>query len=88
MKTPRINLTSEDALVLQLISESGEEDITSLEQSLGMNRGRLLAILKSLRRKGLISIRRISGDWWVHISGKGKQLTHYVWPELSMSATR
>jgi DNA-binding MarR family transcriptional regulator len=88
MKTPRINLTSEDALVLQLISESGEEDLISLEQSLGMNRGRLLAILKSLRRKGLITIQRISGDWWVHISGKGKQLTHYVWPELSMSASR
>lgn len=88
MKTPRINLTSEDALVLQLISESGEEDLVSLQQSLGMNRGRLLAILKNLRRKGLITTRRISGDWWVYISGKGKQLTHYVWPEFSMNTAQ
>ena len=85
MKTPHINLTNEDALVLQLISESGEEDIISLEQSLNMNRGRVLASLESLRRKGLITIQSMSGDWWVRISSKGKQLTHYVWPELSMS---
>ncbi|HTK39339.1 MAG TPA: MarR family winged helix-turn-helix transcriptional regulator [Patescibacteria group bacterium] len=85
MKTPQISLSSEDAMVLQLISESGEEDIISLERSLGMNRGRVMASLESLRRKGLISIQRISGDWWVHISAKGKQLTHHVWPELTMS---
>lgn len=85
MKTPLISLTSEDALVLQIISETGEEDIIGLEQSLGMNRGRVMASLESLRRKGLISIQRISGDWWVHISAKGKRLTHHVWPELAMS---
>lgn len=83
MKTPHINLTNEDALVLQLISESGEEDVISLEQSLNMNRGRVLASLESLRHKGLITIRRISGDWWVRISSKGKRLTNYMWPELS-----
>lgn len=88
MKTPRVNLSNEDALVLQLISESGEEDIISLEQSLSMNRGKVMAILQSLRRKGLITIQRISGDWWVHISSKGKQLTHYVWPDLPMHAAK
>lgn len=87
MKTPTINLSGEDALVLQIISESGEEDIVSLERSLGISRGRVLASLESLRRKGLITVRRISGDWWVRISTKGKQLTHYVWPELAMSRT-
>ncbi len=86
MKTPHISLSSEDAMVLQQISESGEEDIISLERSLGMNRGRVMASLESLRRKGLITIQRISGDWWVHISNKGKELTHHVWPELAISA--
>lgn len=83
MKTPHISLSSEDAMVLQQISESGEEDIISLERSLGMNRGRVMASLESLRKKGLITIQRISGDWWVHISSKGKKLTHHVWPELA-----
>ncbi len=86
MKTPHVNLSSEDALVLQIISESGEEDIISLEQSLGMNRGRVMASLESLRRKGLITVRRISGDWWVRVSAKGKQLTHHIWPEFAMRA--
>lgn len=83
MKTPHISLSSEDAMVLQLISETGEEDIISLERSLGMKRGRVMASLESLRKKGLITIQRISGDWWVHISSKGKELTHHVWPELA-----
>lgn len=74
-------------MVLQVISETGEEDIISLEQSLGISRGRVMASLENLRRKGLITVRRISGDWWVRISAKGKQLTHHVWPELAMSST-
>lgn len=87
MKTPLIDLSAEDAMMLQIISETGEEDIISLEQSLGMGRGRVMAGLESLRRKGLITISRVSGDWWVRISTKGKQLTHHVWPELIMNPT-
>lgn len=88
MKTPQINLKSEDAIVLQQISESGEEDIASLERSLGIQRGRLLASIESLRKKGLVTIERISGDWWVHVSTKGKQLTHYMWPEMATANAR
>ena len=86
MKKPHIALTNEDAIVLQQISENSEEDLISLERSLGMKRGRVMASLERLRRKGLITVQRTAGDWWVHISSKGKQLTHYVWPEMSMAA--
>lgn len=85
MKTPRISLTNDDAIILQQISESGEEDIVSLSRSLGMQRGRVMASIESLRRKGLITVKRISGDWWVRVSNKGKQLTHHVWPELAVN---
>lgn len=85
MKKPHIALTNEDAIVLQQISENSEEDLISLERSLGMKRGRVMASLERLRRKGLITVQRTAGDWWVHISSKGKQLTHYVWPEMSMA---
>lgn len=83
MKQSRIQLSTEDALVLQQISETGEEDLVSLEQSLGMQRGRVMASLESLRRKGLITIQRTASDWWVAMSSKGKMLSHYVWPEMT-----
>ncbi len=81
MRKPQISLSTEDALVLQQINESGEEDITSLQQMLGMRRKRVMACLESLRRKGLITVQRTASDWWVQMSSKGKQLTHYVWPD-------
>lgn len=81
MKKPKISLSTEDALVLQQISESGEEDIVSLQQLLGMRRGKVVACLERLRRKGLITVQRTASDWWVHMSSKGKELTSYVWPE-------
>lgn len=83
MKKPQISLSIEDALVLQQISESGEEDIISLERMLGMRRKKVMACLESLRRKGLITVQRTASDWWVQISSKGKQLTHYVWPDAT-----
>ncbi|PID31268.1 hypothetical protein CR983_02065 [Candidatus Saccharibacteria bacterium] len=83
MRSRKINLNNEDALVLQQISESGEEDIVSLEQSLGMKRGRLLAIIESLRRKGLVTVQRTAGDWWIQLSSKGKSVAGYIWPEMT-----
>lgn len=87
MKTPRVTLSNEDAVILQQINESGEEDIISLEQALGMHRGRLMARLEHLRRKGLITIQRTAGDWWVQVSSKGKQVAQYIWPEASTGSS-
>lgn len=75
MKAPKISLSNEDAIVLQQISESGEEDLISLSRGLGMHRSRVMAILEKLRRKGLITIQRTAGDWWVHMSSKGKAMS-------------
>ncbi len=86
MKKPKISLSTEDSLILQQISESGEEDIISLSRNLGMQRGRVLAGVNSLRRKGLVVIQRTAEDWWVQASTKGKQVSHYIWPEMSYSS--
>ena len=48
-----------------------------------MNRARVIAILESLRKKGLVTVKRTAGDWWVGISLKGKQFTSYIWPEMA-----
>lgn len=73
-------------MILQQINQTGEEDIISLEQALGMQRGRLLARLEHLRRKGLITIQRTASDWWVQMSSKGKQVSTYIWPEANPMA--
>lgn len=86
MKTPRITLSNDDAIVLQQISETGEEDLSSLARSLNMKQGRVRASIESLRRKGLISIKRTANEWWINISSKGKAFSQYIWPESQFQA--
>jgi predicted transcriptional regulator len=83
VKKQSIGLSNEDAIVLQQICESGEEDVINLSRSLNMNRARVIAILESLRKKGLVTVKRTAGDWWVGMSLKGKQFTSYIWPEMA-----
>ena len=83
MKKPTVTLSNEDAMILQQISESGEEDVTSLAASLGIKRKKVMSSLQRLKSKGLIVVKHVSDDWWVYMSGRGKELMHYVWPEMS-----
>ena len=46
--TKNLNLTTDEALVLQQISESGEEDLTGLTDSLQMSRPKLMTQLSRL----------------------------------------
>ena len=81
MKQPIVNLSNEDALVLQQISETGEEDVISLAENLGMRRKRVIASLERLRQKGLVKIQRQADYLWVYMSAKGKDLTRHIWSE-------
>jgi DNA-binding MarR family transcriptional regulator len=82
MKEPiTMKLSTDEAIILQQISETGEEDVVSLAQTFGMKRKHIMSSLERLRKKGLISIQRTADDWWVHMSSKGKELARYVWPE-------
>lgn len=83
--TKQLNLTTDEALVLQQIIESGEEDLTSLTESLQMSRPKLMSQLSRLKNKGLIKIKTTTGDWWVSMSRRGKQTIHYLWPEMSLN---
>lgn len=83
--TKNLNLTTDEALVLQQISESGEEDLTGLTESLQMSRPKLMTQLSRLKNKGLIKIKTTAGDWWISMSRRGKQTIHYLWPEMSLN---
>ena len=86
MKSARpVQITNEEALVLQQISESGEEDVIGLSYSLQMRRDRVLQTLEHLKHKGLIVVKATYGDWWVRTSAKGTRLIRYMWPEIQMS---
>ena len=76
-----VSLSTNEALILQQISETGEEDIISLASILGLRRQQIMTTLERLRKKGLISIQRTASDWWVSVSSKGKEFSHYVWPD-------
>lgn len=80
-----ITLSTEEALVLQHISESGEDDIIGVSRSLRMSRQRVASLLTHLKHKGLVRIKTAYGDWWVQTSRKGSQLVRSMWPELQMS---
>lgn len=83
--TNRITISNEEAIVLQQISESGEEDLVSLARGLRMHRSRVMRHLEHLKHKGLITIKATYGDWWVRTSAEGTRLVRYMWPEMQMS---
>ena len=77
-------LTTDEALVLQQINEHGEDDVIGLEQSLRMSRPKLMAQLTHLKNKGLITVKMTTGEWWITVSRRGKQMMRRLWPEAAL----
>ena len=73
------------ALVLQQIQESGQEDLANLSESLRIKRSRLTHIIQALKHKGLVRLTKdYRNDVWVELSGKGRRLVTYLWPETRL----
>ena len=86
MKTLQtINLTNDEALLLQQISENGEDDVSGLAQSLRMSRRHVAARLEQLKNKGLVTMQSTYDDLWVRVSVRGRRLVRYLWPEMILS---
>jgi hypothetical protein len=80
------NLPEEYALVLQQVTELGEEDFSTLAELLRFDRQRLAHIIQALHHKGLIVIERGQQfGAWIRPSAKGRQLMQFLWPEAQMS---
>lgn len=82
----QINLTTDEAIVLQQVHEDGEDDTQSLAQYTGMSRRYVVNLVANLRQKGLIAIDNTYGDIWVRATTKGKRLVQSLWPEAKMGA--
>ncbi len=80
-----INLTNDEALLLQQISENGEDDVSELARSLRMSYRHVAAQLERLRSKGLVTVQSTYDDLWVRISVRGRRLVRYLWPEMAIA---
>lgn len=81
-------LPQDYALVLQQISEDGEDGFEDLIGTLRLDRSRLGHILQALHHKGLIRIEHATfgEEIWLSLSAKGKRLMSYLWPEAQFQA--
>lgn len=82
-KVQPVNLTSDEALVLQQIAENGEDDVIGLSRGLSMSRSQVAKQLDRLRAKKLVTIKATCGDLWVRASKRGRHLVRYMWPEMA-----
>jgi len=82
-----VNLTTNEALILQQIYEDGGDDVIVLAGQVGLSRRTVMNILADLRRKGLMAIDQIYGDAWVRLTARGKRLVQKIWPEVQMITT-
>ena len=76
-----INLTTNEALVLQQVYEDGSDDAAMLAAQMVMPRWTGMCVLADLRRKGLMAIDQAYGDAWVRLTTSGKRLMQRIWPE-------
>ena len=85
-QSKEVNLTTNEALILQQIYEDGGDDATILAGQVGLSRRTVMNILADLRRKGLMAIDQIYGNAWVRLTARGKRLVKKIWPEAQMIA--
>lgn len=76
-----INLTTNEALVLQQVYENGGDDAATLAAQMGIPRRTAMHVLADLRRKGLMVIDQAYDDAWVRLTTRGKRLVQRIWPE-------
>ena len=82
-----VNLTTNEALILQQIYEDGGDDVVILAGQIGLSRRTVINILSDLRHKGLMVIDQAYGNAWVRLTTRGKRLVQKIWPEAHMIAT-
>ena len=80
-----INLTTNEALVLQQVYEDGGDEAAMLAAQIGMPRRTAMHVLADLRRKGLMAIDQAYGDAWVRLT-RGKRLVQRIWSEAQAMA--
>lgn len=81
-KYKQVDLTVNEALVLQQVFEDGEEEVDDIVGQIGMPKRITMNILSDLKSKGLLTvIQRAYGKILISVTSQGKKLVHTMWPE-------
>jgi DNA-binding MarR family transcriptional regulator len=78
-------ISAQQAMVLLEIDEMVEDDAVSVSRALNMNVGRVVQIARDLHKKGLVIVKRVSGELYLRLTKKGKRLMGSLWPAQAYS---
>lgn len=81
-KNKQMNLSVNEALILQQVYEEGVDDVDNIVDQAGMPKKVTMNVLTELKSKGLLTvIQQTYGKILVSVTSQGKKLVNAMWPE-------
>lgn len=81
-KSKQMNLSVNEALILQQVYEDGVDDVDNIVDQAGMPKKVTMNVLTELKSKGLLTvIQQTYGKILVSVTSQGKKLVNAMWPE-------
>ena len=81
-KTKQMDLSVNEALILQQVYEDGVDDVDNIVDQAGMPKKVTMNVLTEMKPKGLLTvIQQTYGKILVSVTSQGKKLVNAMWPE-------
>ena len=81
-KSKQMDLSVNEALILQQVYEDGVDDVDNIVDQAGMPKKVTMNVLTELKAKGLLTvIQQTYGKILVSVTSQGKKLVNAMWPE-------
>ena len=81
-KSKQMDLSVNEALILQQVYEDGVDDVDNIVDQAGMPKKVTMNVLTELKSKGLLTvIQQTYGKILVSVTSQGKKLVNTMWPE-------
>ena len=81
-KNKQMDLSVNEALILQQVFEEGVDDVENIVDQAGMPKKVTMNVLSELKSKGLLTvIQQAYGKILVSVTSQGKKLVNTMWPE-------
>lgn len=81
-KNKQMDLSVNEALILQQVYEEGVDDVDNIVDQAGMPKKVTMNVLTELKSKGLLTvIQQTYGKILVSVTSQGKKLINTMWPE-------
>ena len=81
-KTKQMDLSVNEALILQQVYEDGVDDVDNIVDQAGMPKKVTMNVLTELKSKGLLTvIQQTYGKILVSVTSQGKKLVNAMWPK-------